>query len=302
MTLPLVTIITPTYNRANFLPETIESVLGQYYPNIEYIVLDDGSTDDTENVIRPYLNRLKYIRHENMGETMTVNKGFSLANGDIICVINSDDPLYVKTAVSTAMELLSNAPDALMAYSDWISIDQNGSELHRQRLPQYNIQNMVESANVAIGPGMFIRKSTIDRIGPRNPEIRYVGDLDYSFRIASIGHILHIPQYLATHRIHPGAASSNAKGKAMAAEVAKLGETYIHHFSFANRSRWARRKIMSRWYLAAMHYTGTDKKTALSYLSKAFKSSAIMAFVTSVQLLIGMALSYIFKKRYPLPP
>jgi glycosyltransferase involved in cell wall biosynthesis len=302
MSLPLVTIITPTYNRADLLIETIESVLGQDYENIEYIVLDDGSTDCTKDVIKPYLDRLQYSYHDNIGETATVNKGFLLSSGEIVCVINSDDPLYTKNAISIAVKHLNNAPDALMAYSDWVSIDADGRETHKQILPQYNIENMVESANVAIGPGMFIRKSTIERVGPRTASVRYVGDLDYSFRIASVGHILHIPQFLATHRLHQSSASSSAKGKDMADEVAMLGETYIHHFAFGNRSKWAQNRIMSRWYLAAMHYTGNDIKTALSYFCKAMKSSALMTIITSLQLLLGALLSCIFKKRYPLPP
>src|SRR5882762_9777707 len=109
--LPLVTIITPTYNRADLLMETIESVLSQDYPNIEYIVLDDGSTDGTEEKVKGQRSKFKsdkvfrFYSQENKGETKTVNRGFSLASGEIICVVSSDDPL-LPGAVSAAVSFL----------------------------------------------------------------------------------------------------------------------------------------------------------------------------------------------------
>ena len=93
VTYPLVSVITPVYNRADLLPETIDSVLSQDYPNIQYIVLDDGSTDNTLETIKQYTDRLIIEAHPNIGETATVNKGFGMAEGEFICVVNSDDPL-----------------------------------------------------------------------------------------------------------------------------------------------------------------------------------------------------------------
>src|SRR3569832_673047 len=89
-----VSIITPAYNQACILEETIKNVLDQDYPEIEYIVLDDGSTDNTAEVIFPFLDKLSYIRHENIGESRTVNKGYAMCKGDVIGVVNSDDPLF----------------------------------------------------------------------------------------------------------------------------------------------------------------------------------------------------------------
>ena len=91
--LPLVSIITPAYNRQSLIEETILSVIGQDYPNLEYLVLDDGSSDDTLSVIKKYAKHLRYDAHPNMGETRTVNKGFTMARGEILAVVNSDDPL-----------------------------------------------------------------------------------------------------------------------------------------------------------------------------------------------------------------
>ena len=127
-----VTIITPTYNRADLLPETIESVLGQDYQHIEYIVFDDGSKDDTSRVLQRYAGKVRWERHPNMGETLTVNKGFELATGDVVCVVNSGDPL-LPGAVRSAVEALERNSDALAVYPDWAVIGPRGEFLRAVR-------------------------------------------------------------------------------------------------------------------------------------------------------------------------
>ena len=124
-TLPRVTVITPAFNRASLLEETILSVLEQDYPNLEYIVLDDGSEDGTLEVIKKFQNRLRWDSHANMGETRTVNKGFSMAEGDIIGVVSSDD-LLLPGAISKAVQRLLQKPDVVVVYPDWQIIDAEG--------------------------------------------------------------------------------------------------------------------------------------------------------------------------------
>jgi glycosyltransferase involved in cell wall biosynthesis len=90
---PLVSVITPTFNRADLLRETVESVLNQNYPRVEYLVLDDGSTDSTASLMARYGDRVRYLTHDNRGEARTVNRGFSEASGEMIAVVNSDGTL-----------------------------------------------------------------------------------------------------------------------------------------------------------------------------------------------------------------
>src|SRR5207247_391526 len=93
-TYPLVSIVTPAYNQAEYLAETIESVLAQDYPNLEYIVLDDGSTDHTREVLKKYDGKLRWESHKNMGQARTLNEGWRKANGVYIGYLSSDDILY----------------------------------------------------------------------------------------------------------------------------------------------------------------------------------------------------------------
>lgn len=218
---PLVSIITPIYNRADLIEETILSVLDQDYPNIEYIVLDDGSTDKTLEVVKKYENRIILKNHKNMGETRTVNKGFSMARGEIVCVVSSDDPLLPK-AVSTAVGFLNKNRDVIIAYPDWDMIDENAKKIDHIKTFQYSYADMLRWHHCFPGPGTFIRKSVIEDLKGRDPQFKYVGDLDFWLRAGLIGNFARIPKTLATFRVHSDSASMSAKGRAMAVEHIKL--------------------------------------------------------------------------------
>jgi glycosyltransferase involved in cell wall biosynthesis len=262
--LPLVTIITPAYNRASFLNETVNSVLAQDYPNIEYIVLDDGSRDNTKEVMKKYSDRVHFESHPNMGETLTVNKGFALAHGEIICVINSDDPM-LSGAVRTGVQALQSNPEALAAYPDWDEIGPDSALIQHRQLPDYDIENMLVGFNVAMGPGVFIRRSSIERFGMRDPQFKYVGDLEFWFRLALHGKLVHIPRALATHRVHPGAASATDQGARMADELVRM----VHKvYSFENvppHLKRIRRQALSWVHHEAVFYCGNDMKARWSH-------------------------------------
>src|SRR5687768_3277938 len=108
--LPLVTVITPAYNQGIFLRDTIESVLTQDYPNIELLVLNDGSTDNTEEILKEYTGRIKWETQPNMGQTPTINKGWRQTTGEIITWLNSDDT-YLPGAVRSGVDYLMKHPE-----------------------------------------------------------------------------------------------------------------------------------------------------------------------------------------------
>jgi glycosyltransferase involved in cell wall biosynthesis len=208
-TTPLVTIITPTYNRAPLLAETIESVIAQDYPNIEYLLLDDGSTDHTRELATAFQQRfpgrIDYRFHENKGEAETVNDGWRNAKGDFVMVINSDDP-QPPTLVRRSVEVMLQDPAILVTYPDWIMTDIDGKKCWRNTLKNYGFEHMVRFAHCFIGPGALInRKALAGRMTQlRNKHFPIASDVECWLEIGLLGKFRHIPEPLAVWRSHNG--------------------------------------------------------------------------------------------------
>lgn len=251
-TFPLVSIITPTFNRARLLRETIESVLAQDYPNFEYLVLDDGSTDDTQTLLAQYGDRLRAFHHENMGETLTVNRGFSLARGEILGVLSSDD-LYVPSTVRTMVESLQQHPSAVVAYPDWYLMDEHGKDLELIRTHEYDFFEMLARHHCYPGPGSFFRRALVDQLGGRDPAFRYCADFDFWLRAGLRGPFIRVAQPLARFRHHATSLSLRAKGRQMAAEHLRLVRKILSMPEMPRLSRSVRREaISSAYYIAAI--------------------------------------------------
>jgi glycosyltransferase involved in cell wall biosynthesis len=261
---PLVTVITPAYNRASFLDETVNSVLSQDYPNIEYIVLDDGSRDNTKQVMEKYRERVIFESHDNIGETRTVNKGFEMAKGEYICVVNSDDPL-LPGAITKMVSALGADLDALAVYPDWVEIDLQSAPIKEMRLPDYDIFNMLNNFNVAMGPGNIFKRSALKKYGFRDTNRKYTGDLEFWFRLASHGKLLHIPELLATHRTHPHSASVSDKGSKMAEELLSMAKSLLASDVLPKQIQDKRGQILSHAYYVSTFYCPNEPARKLKY-------------------------------------
>src|SRR5436309_8624539 len=108
---PLFSVVTPSYNQGRFIRATIESVLSQDYPNLEYIIMDGGSADETASVVKEYASRLTFISEKDRGQSHAINKGFQMARGEILAWLNSDD-LYLPGAVNRAVQAFHENPAA----------------------------------------------------------------------------------------------------------------------------------------------------------------------------------------------
>lgn len=248
--LPLVSVITPTYNRASYLPETIESVLSQDYPNFEYIVLDDGSQDNTIEVLKQYDNRIIWESHPNMGETRTVNKGFSMAKGEFFVVVNSDDPILPGLLTKT-VAMMQAQPELLVVYPDWITIDQDSNEIERLPTPDYDYLTMLRTHYCNPGGGAVIRRRAYELEGGRDPQFTYVGDYDYWLRVGLHGPFARLPEYLATFRVHPDSATQSAKGEKMGKEHVTMLKALFRRKDLPPEVRAIKAEAMSIGYLVA---------------------------------------------------
>ncbi len=278
---PLVTVITPTYNRADYLSETIESVLSQDYPNIEYIVLDDGSTDNTLEVLEKYKGRLLWKSHPNMGETCTVNKGIGMAQGEYVVIVNSDDPI-LPGLVKEAVTFLEAHPNILVAYPDWIKVDAQGNPIQEVRLPEYDYHEMLRCHQCQPGPGAFIRKRAFLFVEGRNPNYRYVADFGFWLHLGLYGPFAHIPKVLATWRSHSGGATQACQSLAMAKEHITLIEDLFSRADLRRDVRQLRGQALSAaYYDAARMCLSTARAMARRYFLKCLQYYPLYPLVGS---------------------
>lgn len=270
MPYPLVTVITPTYNRAGYLVETIQSVLNQNYPNLEYIVLDDGSQDNTKDILEQYNDKLIWKSHPNMGEVLTVNKGFEMAHGEIIGVVNSDDPLLADAILNITQFMIEN-PSVGVVYPDWNMIDTHGNIVKHIKTFDYSYIDMLRWHHCMPGPGTFFRKEVVKVLKGRDPQFRYVSDFDFWLRAGLITEFARLPKTLATFRVHSDSASISQTGERMAEEHIQLVNKI---FNLPNLSRDAleakKEAYSSAYYIAGCVCDTNHFAVRKRYLRKAF--------------------------------
>lgn len=272
---PVLTVITPSYNRADFLAETIESVLSQDFEDFEYLIIDDGSKDNTAEVVGRYDDpRIKYLYHPNMGETRTVNRALKMVRGEFFTIINSDDPA-VADSFSVLLEHLRRFDDSLLAYPDWFLIDETSAVKSVVRMPAFDIELMLSHGTLPMGPGAMFRSIVTETVGLRDPLLRYCADLDYIFRVAIAGRIEHVPLLLGTHRVHPGSASMSDHGVRLAREAAYPTQVYALHPLLTGLASRRQREGSAVGYFAASFVT-PDLRFALQLLARAFLSQPVL--------------------------
>lgn len=201
--LPLVSIVTPSFNQAAYLEETIQSVLTQDYPRIEYIVIDGGSTDGSVDVIQKYQNRLAFwVSEQDKGQTDAINKGFNRAKGDILAWINSDDT-YNPKAVGEAVLYLMENPDVAMVYADCDFIDEQGRVIGKFASRQTDYKKLRQGYVHIPQQTMFFRAKYWKEVGPLDPSFYFAMDYDLWVRIAARAPIKYLPgRTWANFRIH----------------------------------------------------------------------------------------------------
>ena len=209
--LPLVSIITPSFNQARYLESTIQSVLVQDYPRIEYIIVDGGSTDGSVDVIKKYAGRLAWwVSEQDKGQTDAINKGFNRASGEILAWLNSDDT-YNPGAVSTAVKYLTENPDVAMVYADCNYINEQGGVIGKFNSAQTDHRRLREGYVHIPQQTMFFRASYWQEVGPLDPSFYFAMDYDLWTRIAARAPIKYLAgQTWANFRIHTSGKTTSA--------------------------------------------------------------------------------------------
>ncbi len=252
--MPLVSIITPSFNQAAYLEQTINSVLNQDYLNIEYIVVDGGSTDASVEVIRKYADQLAYwVSEKDSGQADAINKGFARATGEIIAWLNSDD-YYLVGAVSAAVKTFAEHPDVVLVYGNMLAVDGNGKTFNSLTYKQLTLEDLL-CFQIIGQPAVFMRRSALQSAGGLDPIFHFMLDHHLWIRIAQQGKILHVDQTWAAARYH-----AEAKNRAKAAEFGReafcILDFAAHDKTFApilarvsRRARASANRVDSRYLL-----------------------------------------------------
>jgi glycosyltransferase involved in cell wall biosynthesis len=234
---PLVSIVTPSFNQGEFIGRTIDSVLGQSYPRIEYRIIDGGSTDTTLDVLKSYGGKLDWMSEPDRGQTHAINKGFERSRGEIRAYLNSDDTLC-PNAVAEAVDHFARNPNVSMFYGDAHYIDTEDEVTGNYASAEYSFEQLMDYDCIC-QPAAFWTAKIADSVGPFDERLHYVMDYDYWLRIDRAGGLIrYVPIFLANSRLYPETKTLSAR-RAIHAEIFAVCE---RHGGYVGRSH-----VQSYW-------------------------------------------------------
>jgi glycosyltransferase involved in cell wall biosynthesis len=211
--LPLVSIITPSFNQARFLEATIRSVLEQDHPNIEYIIVDGGSSDGSMDIIQKYAPRLAWwVSERDQGQTDAINKGFARARGQVLAWLNSDDT-YAPGAVSEAVRFLLDHPEVGMVYGDCHFINEAGERVGTFPAAQTDLRRLRRGYVHIPQQAAFFRAELWKQVGPLDPTFFFAMDYDLWVRLATRAPLVYLPRPWANFRLHGGSKTMAANDR-----------------------------------------------------------------------------------------
>ncbi|MDI3546994.1 MAG: hypothetical protein PWR10_646 [Halanaerobiales bacterium] len=198
---PLVSIITPSYNQGQYIKETVNSVLDQTYDNIEYIVVDGGSKDNTLKILERYKNRLTYISEKDNGQSDAINKGFKMAKGEIVGWINSDD-ILMRDCVETVVDEFIKNNKLGIVYGNLLFIDEEGNQNKIYKVPDIDLDVLLHKRSSIAQPGSFYSMKAVKKVGYLDESLNYVMDYDLWIKLLKISEIKYLDKVLAKFREH----------------------------------------------------------------------------------------------------
>lgn len=248
---PLVSIVVPAYNHARYLREAVDGILAQDYPHIELIVLNDGSKDDTEQVLRSYPSgRFYWETQVNLGQSATLNKGWRMSRGEILAYLSADDVLR-PDAVSRSVKELHAYPEAVATYCDFELIAADSRTLRRIFAPPFSYREMIERAVCHPGPGAFFRRSAFEVAGAWNSAYRQMPDYEFWLRMGLIGTFRHIVEPLAKFRVHENSQTFAPATIAKSEEPLRIMTEFFRRDDLPAEIRLLEARAMFNAYLTA---------------------------------------------------
>ena len=208
---PLVTVVIPTYNQASYLPAAIQSVLEQDYPNVELVVVDDGSTDATPGVIAGYGDALVHLGQPNRGAANALNAGIRAATGSLVCWLSSDD-VFLPGKLRRQVDAFREDPDLGFCYTGFVTMDADGRDLRdKSDVPTIHPDLFVSVfwANPVNGSTVMMPKAIFDEVGPFDETLRADVDGDMWLRVLKTRRARYLPGASLRYRVHGAALSAD---------------------------------------------------------------------------------------------
>jgi glycosyltransferase involved in cell wall biosynthesis len=260
---PLVSIVTTSYNQGRYLEETIRSVLEQDYEPIEYLVVDDGSTDGSAEIVRAHADRLSWWRiQQNSGQVFALNTAFAAASGEILNFLSSDDTL-LPGAVSRVVAAFERNPQLVAVYGDVFLTNERSERVEYGDAGDWDLARMARAVYTPHQPSTFWSRRAWEAAGPFNERSWALFDVELNLRVALLGPVEHLHEPLATFRLHPESKSLSRHSR-MAEECLRFAAEFygspdlpveLRPYARAGRATLLRR--------AALHYRA-DGQTSLA--------------------------------------
>jgi glycosyltransferase involved in cell wall biosynthesis len=234
MKLPKISIVTPSFNQARFIEKTILSVLQQDYPDLDYIIMDGGSTDGSVDIIRRYEDKLTYwVSQPDGGATAALIEGFKRSDGEIQCWLCSDDLLEPRSLLDVA-EFFSATPSAQAVYGDSIWIDEADHIIRPKKEHGFNRFIWLYHENYIPQPSMFWRRSLYEQVGGLDPKFNLAHDADLWIRFSDVTEIHHVQRIWSRMRSYP--AQKNRRLRAISDQEGRM----IHARYLGQQPNWLR--------------------------------------------------------------
>ena len=266
---PTITIVTAVYNGAEYIRETVESVLRCASElNFEYLVMNDGSTDNTLEILADFSDSIKVVTHPNCGESESVTRAFEIARGDYLLVVSADDPLLTPKLFDDVFEWFKVDENLVAVYPDWQMIDPRGQLIQTVEVPEYSDELLIGQCRTLPGPGVIFRRDAALSIGGRRSRWVFVGDYDFWLRLSRLGEIRHRAEVLAQWRHHPTSTSVSKRGLKMARERIEVVESFLSENQID--PLLARKSLGHAYYTASRLSFFSKEIPGKKYLFKAF--------------------------------